>query len=122
MELALSAGERVAAAKAGKKTKDDDGKKFERKRGDAWAEVDGYNLHVGAKIAADDRETLEHLVKYMLRPAICLERLKRIDDDTLTYELRRPDKHGRTHVLTAMQLIARVVALVPAAGCALVKY
>ena len=39
------------------------------------------------------------MFKYMLRPAICLERLKRIDDDTLTYELRHPDRQGRTHVV-----------------------
>ena len=78
------------------------------------AEVDGMNIHAGVTMRAGDREGLERLLRYCARPAFSLERLSQLADGRLAYELRRPRKNGATHlVLTPVQLIARIAAIVP---------
>jgi len=39
------------------------------------AAVNGFSLHGGVLVEADDRKKLEHLIRYVARPSIALERL-----------------------------------------------
>ncbi len=43
----------------------------------------GVNVHAGVAVAAGDRAALERLVRYLLRPALSLERLSLRDDDVV---------------------------------------
>jgi hypothetical protein len=80
----------------------------------------GVNVHAGVVVPAGDREALERLVRYLLRPALSLKRLSLRDDDVVVYRLQRPDRHGRTAlVMTPLELLARLAAILPAPRLAL---
>ena len=51
---------------------------------------DGFNLQAGVRIKASDREGLERLCKYVLRPPFATERLERLPDGNISYEFKRP--------------------------------
>lgn len=83
----------------------------------------GFSLFASPPVRATDRRRLEHLVRYMARPAICLDRLARQDDGRYTYVLRRPWRDGTTHIqFSASELIEKLVALVPPKGMHLLRY
>jgi hypothetical protein len=63
---------------------------------------------------------LEKLVRYILRPPLCLGRLGLTDEGQVTYRLAKADKKGRTVVvMSPMELMARLSALMPAPRFAL---
>jgi len=86
-----------------------------RNRNNPWvAEVEGFNVHAGVTVRAGDRDALERLCRYGARPPFSLERISRIPDGRVAYRLRKPRKNGTTHlVLTPMQFLARIAALIP---------
>jgi hypothetical protein len=62
-----------------------------------------------------DRKGLEKLVRYILRPPLCLGRLGFTDEGQVTYRLAKADKKGRTVVvMSLMEFMARLSALMPA--------
>lgn len=62
---------------------------------------------------------LMRLVRYGARGAIALERLSLGEDGRLRYRMKRPAPDGSTHlVLTPVELLERLAALVPSAGAA----
>ncbi len=80
----------------------------------------GVNVHAGVVVPAGDRAALERLVRYLLRPALSLRRLSLRDDGAAVYRLQRPDRHGRTSlVMTPLELLARLAAILPAPRLAL---
>src|SRR5690606_34695073 len=75
--------------------------------------LDGFDLHVGVRVGAFDRERLETLCRYLLRPPLSEARLPRIDTSYLL-RLKTPWRDGTTHVVfEAEELVARLVALIP---------
>ena len=89
-----------------------------------WAaEVQGFNVHAGVVIHKGDREGLERLCRYGARPALSLERLSILPDGRVAYALRKPRKNGATHlVLSPVQFLARIAALVPPPRFPLVRF
>jgi len=80
----------------------------------SWEHRGGFSLDASTRIEAWDRHGLERLSRYCARPALSLQRLHLIDDRTLLYRFQRPDPQGRTEMLlTPLQLIDRLVALIP---------
>jgi hypothetical protein len=80
----------------------------------------GVKVHAGVVVPAGDRDALERLVRYLLRPALSLKRLSRRDDDAVVYRLQRPDRRGRTAlVMTPLEFLARLAAILPAPRLAL---
>jgi hypothetical protein len=70
-----------------------------------------------------DRKRLERLCRYILRPAVASERLREREDGRIEYELRRPWRDGTTGlVFEPLELIEKLVALVPAPRGHLVRY
>ncbi|RLB65113.1 MAG: hypothetical protein DRI90_02815 [Deltaproteobacteria bacterium] len=49
-------------------------------RAELQAHVDGFDLHAGVALQADDRDGLERVCRCLLRPAIAQERLTLRDD------------------------------------------
>ena len=51
-----------------------------------WEHGGGFSLDAGVCIEATDRQGLERLLRYCVRPAFALERSREIDADHLVYE------------------------------------
>jgi hypothetical protein len=74
----------------------------------------GFNLHAGVSVAARDKEALERLCRYTGRPALSYDRLRLRDDGHVEVRLKRPWSDGtHTLVLSGVELIERLVALIP---------
>ena len=63
---------------------------------------------------ADQRKELEHLCRYITRPAIANERLKRNRAGQVVLQLKSAFKDGTTHiVMSPLEFMQRLAALVP---------
>jgi hypothetical protein len=71
----------------------------------------GFSLHAGTKTHANDKEALARLCRYGARCPVAESRLTRRDDGKYAYETKK----GVTLVLTAAQLVRRLIALIPPA-------
>lgn len=69
----------------------------------------GFSLHAGTWVHANDRQGLLRLCRYGARGPICQSRLSRRDDGQYAYQTKR----GFTLVLTAAQLVKRLLWLIP---------
>jgi hypothetical protein len=87
------------------------------------AELGGFNLHAGVCVAADDRDALERLCRYMARPAVASGRVSVLPDGNVAYRVKSPRSAGATHrVMTPMEFMARLSALTPPPRTPLVSY
>ena len=92
-------------------------------KGPLCADLDGFSLHAGVRVAAGDRKRLEHLCRYAGRPAIAERRLSRLPDGRVAYSLKKAWRDGTTHVVMEPHvLIERLLALVPRPRKHLVTY
>lgn len=74
----------------------------------------GFSLHAGVACKADQRKKLEHLCRYITRPAIAEQRLSLASNGNVNVELKSPYSDGTTHVvLGPLEFIGRLVSLVP---------
>jgi hypothetical protein len=87
------------------------------------ARLDGFSLHADVAVPARRRDRLEHLVRYVLRPPLALDRLTESPGGQLLYHFRRPWSDGSTALLLdPLELLERLAALVPAPrGAALAR-
>jgi len=79
--------------------------------------VSGFSLHAATHVDADDRDGLERLCKYGLRPPFAQTRLSILADGRVRYELRRPwpTPSGATElVFEPLQLMRRLASLITA--------
>src|SRR5207245_384671 len=76
------------------------------------ARAEGFSLHAGVRVAASDREGLERVCRYVLRPPFAEERIERLPDGRIAYGFRRPRPDGSTHVvLEPLQFLEKLAAL-----------
>ena len=74
----------------------------------------GFNLHADVRVAARDRDALERLGRYIARPAIAHDRLSRTPEGDVVLTFKRAwDDGTKAHVLTPLEFIARLAAIVP---------
>jgi hypothetical protein len=101
------------------------GTEFVQQNGNDCAASDGFTLHAGVCVPGGprDRERLEHLCRYVARPAIATERLSELPDGRIAYDLRRPWSDG-THriVFEPLAFLEKLAALVPPPRAHLVTY
>ena len=94
-----------------------------RGNGKRCAVADGFNVHAATTVAPLARDALERLCKYLLRPAICNERLQRLESGEVLLTLKRPWSDGTWAKLFQPQdLISKVIALLPAPGANLLRF
>ncbi len=96
-------------------------------RGDSFpdrcANVDGFSIHANSRVRANDRKRLEKLARYVARPPIATERLEELSDGRVQYQLRRPWSDGTTAIVyEPLELLERLVALVPPPGFHRIRY
>ena len=78
------------------------------------AKLHGFSLHAAVRWGADQRQQLEHLCRYITRPAIANERLKGNRAGDVVLQLKSAFKDGTTHIVMApLEFMQRLAALVP---------
>ena len=81
------------------------------------------SLHAGVRVAAKDREGLEKICRYVLRPAVALSRLYALPDDRVQLRLRHAWDDGTEAVeFSALEFVGRLAAQVPPKGQHLIRY
>ena len=61
--------------------------------------ANGFSLHAGVGIAANQRPKLERLCRYVSRPAVASERLALSASGQVRYHLKTPYRGGTTHIV-----------------------
>jgi hypothetical protein len=88
-----------------------------------YADVAGFNVHANVRVRANDRERLEHLVKYLARPPIANDRLTELPDGHLALKFKQARRDGTTHVVfSPHELIEKLIPLFPRPRSHLVRY
>jgi Putative transposase len=83
----------------------------------------GFSLHAALRWRADQRLELEQLCRYITRPAIANERLKRNRAGQVVLQLKSPYKDGTTHiVMEPLEFMERLAALVPRPRLHLIRF
>jgi hypothetical protein len=117
--LALASGTFLARPFAPRERED---AKLERKPGRFAARRDGFDVHCGVRIAADDDEGRERLARYCARPPFAVDRIEEMKDGRISYLMKTP-RRGSTHrVMTPMEFMARLAILVPPPFFPLVRF
>ncbi|MBI5478399.1 MAG: transposase, partial [Deltaproteobacteria bacterium] len=83
----------------------------------------GFSLHAGRAVHANDREGLERLAAYALRPPLAQGRLSLTDDGQVLYRMKRRFSDGTSTItFSPRDFVARLCALVPPPRFHVVKY
>jgi hypothetical protein len=91
--------------------------------GHLCAQHEGFSLHAGVAVAAGQREKLERLCRYLLRPALSHQRLELLEHGHVRLQLKTAWNDGTTHLqFTAWELMERLAALIPRPRANLVRY
>jgi hypothetical protein len=95
---------------------------LDRKERRFSARCDGFDVHCAVRIAAGDDQGRERLVRYCTRPPFALDRIEVLKDGRICYRVKTV-RRGRTHrIMTPMEFMARLAALVPPARIPYVRY
>ena len=86
-------------------------------------DVDGFNLHASVSIDGDDDRGRELLCRYAARPPLALGRLRALPGGKLAYRVKTfRGGRAKVRVMTPLELLARLAALVPPPRYPLVRY
>jgi len=94
------------------------------RRSSRWSAHDpGFNLHAGVRVPAGDPVGRERLCRYVTRPPFAIDRFTELPDGRIAYRVRPPPGPDKTHrVMTPVELLARLAALVPPPRFPLLRY
>jgi pyruvate/2-oxoglutarate dehydrogenase complex dihydrolipoamide acyltransferase (E2) component len=95
---------------------------FERNERGFSATHNGFDVYCAVRIANDDDEGRERLVRYCARPPFALERLELLKDGRIAYRMKTPRRGSSHRVMTPMELMARLAILVPPPFFPLTRY
>jgi hypothetical protein len=83
----------------------------------------GFSLHAAVRCNAHQRKELERMCRYITRPAIANERLKRNRAGQVVLQLKSPWRDGTTHiVMSPLEFMQRLAALVPRPRLHLIRF
>jgi len=83
----------------------------------------GFSLHAGVHLHANDRQGLAHLCGYGAPPRLTQERLSALPDAKLAYRMKRRLGDGReVLIIEPRELLRRLATLVPPPRAHLVRY
>jgi hypothetical protein len=87
------------------------------------AHLAGFDLHANVAVPAADRMRLEQLCRYLLRPAVAQDRLRRLGDGRIVLTLKTAWADGtRQLVFEPLELLEKLAALTPRPRINLVLY
>jgi len=85
-----------------------------RALGPRQAQLDGFDLHADVWVPPNDRARVEHLCRYLLRPALVQERLRLRADGRVVLKLKGAWRDRTTHlVFEPLEFLAKLAALTP---------
>ena len=91
--------------------------------GPRHAHLDGFDLHGNVAVDGEDRERLEQLCRYLLRPAVAQDRLRLTEDGRIVLELKTAWTDGTSHlVFEPLDFLGRLAALTPRPRINLIFY
>jgi hypothetical protein len=64
----------------------------------------GFDVHCAARVAADDDEGRERLVRYCARPPFALERIEELQDGRIAYRMKTAPRGSSLRVMTPVEL------------------
>ena len=79
-------------------------------------------MHAGVVVSASDRKGRERLLRYCTRPPLSLERLSVLDDGRIAYAIRKPWGNETHRVMSPLQFLARLAALIPPPRHPLIRF
>jgi hypothetical protein len=82
----------------------------------------GFDVHAGVVVSASDRKGRERLLRYCARPPLSLERLSVLDDGRIAYAIRKPWGNETHRVMSPLQFLARLAALIPPPRHPLIRF
>ena len=83
----------------------------------------GFSLHAAVRWRADQRKELEQLCRYITRPAIANERLKRNRAGQVVLQRKSPYRDGTTQIIMEpLEFMERLAALVPRPRLHLIRF
>ncbi len=92
-------------------------------RGPRHAHLEGFDLHANVWVGPHDRARLEQMCRYVLRPPLAENRLRRLADGRVRLELKRPWSDGTTHLLfEPVAFLEKLAAVTPRPEINLVLY
>ncbi len=87
------------------------------------AEHEGFNLHAGVHIAAGDDLGRERLCRYGLRPALSMDRLRRLPGGRIALRVKYARRGRAKHrIMTPLEFLARLSAIIPPPRYPLLRY
>ena len=87
------------------------------------ARYQGFDLHAGAPTKAEERDRLERMLRYLLRPPIAESRLRELPDGNILASMKSKWADGTTHlVFEPLELLERIAAIIPRPQINLVIY
>jgi len=94
-----------------------------RRVGRLCLESQGFNIHAATRVHECARDRLEHLVRYVCRPAIAAKRLEAVGPHQIRIWLKNEWKGGKNAViLSRRELAVRILAQIPLPRRASVHY
>lgn len=82
----------------------------------------GFDIHASVGVSAADREGRERLLRYCARAPLSLERLSLLEDGRVAYRIKAPQGRRTHRVMTPLQFLARLCALIPPPRHPLVRF
>ena len=87
------------------------------------ARANGFDLHAGLVVPAGQRDRLERVCRYALRPPVTQERIHLTDEGQVRLQLRQPWRDGTTDVVfDPVEFLGRLAVLVPRPRINLILY
>lgn len=87
------------------------------------ARANGFDLHAGLVVPAGQRDRLERVCRYALRPPVTQERIHVTEEGQVRLQLRQPWRDGTTDVVfDPVEFLGRLAALVPRPRINLILY
>jgi hypothetical protein len=91
--------------------------------GGCHARANGFDLHAGLVVPAGQRERLERVCRYTLRPPVAGDRVRVTGDGQVMLQLRNRWTDGTTHVVfNPVEFLGRLAVLVPRPRINLILY
>ncbi len=82
----------------------------------------GFDIHAAVAVTASDREGRERLLRYCARAPLSLERLTVFPDGRIAYRIKAPRGRQTHRVMTPLQFLARLCALIPPPRHPLIRF
>ena len=87
------------------------------------ARANGFDLHAGLVVPEGQRDRLERVCRYALRPPVTHERIHVTDEGQVRLQLRQPWRDGTTDVVfDPVEFLGRLAVLVPRPRINLILY